>query len=63
MQITRQLSKDFVFDEEALVRYVAAILLDSAETDILHIWELGGDEETRGKELSALAALIAKKCG
>lgn len=62
MQITRQLSKDFVFDEEALVRYVAAIFEESAESDILHIWELGGDEETRGKELSALAALIAKKC-
>lgn len=62
MQITRQLSKDFVFDEEAIVRYVAAIFEESAESDILHIWELGGNEETRGKELSALAALIAKKC-
>src|SRR3989344_2398772 len=61
-QVAHQLSSDFVFDDEALVRFVAAIFADSAKTDILNIWELGGDEKTRSTELSALAGLIAKKC-
>lgn len=61
-QVMRQLSPDFSFDDEALTRFVAALFEDSAETDILNIWELGGNEQTRSTELSALANLIAKKC-
>lgn len=61
-EVMRQLSTQFVFDEEALARFVAAIFEDSAKTDILNIWELGGNEETRAAELSALARLIAKRC-
>lgn len=51
----------FTFDEEGLIRFVAAILEDSAHADILHIWELGGNRSTRDAELSAFASLIASK--
>lgn len=59
-EIAKMLSTP-AFDEEGLVRFVAAIFEDSAHADILNIWELGGDEKTRDAELAGLAALIAKK--
>lgn len=59
-EVAKALSS-IAFDEEALVRFVAAILEDSAHTDILNIWELGGDRSTRDTELADLASLIARK--
>ena len=51
----------FTFDEEGLIRFVAAILEHSAHADILNIWELGVDKDTRDRELADLASLIARK--
>ncbi|MDO8553014.1 MAG: hypothetical protein Q7S01_05865 [bacterium] len=58
--LVREKLVNFTFDEDALVRFVAAIFEDSVKADMLNIWEFGGGAE-REKQLSAFAGLIASK--
>ncbi|KKT57844.1 MAG: hypothetical protein UW81_C0004G0016 [Candidatus Giovannonibacteria bacterium GW2011_GWC2_44_9] len=55
--------ENFIYDEKSLVNYITAIYKESADVDLIKIWEMeGGSQTEKHKEqLSALANLIASK--
>jgi len=48
-------------DDETLTRFVAALFEDSAECDLLHLWEFEHDPRKKREGLRAFADLIGKK--
>ena len=58
--VERQLT-DSGFSEEELVRFVAALFEDSAEVDLLHVWELERDASEMRAALRGMADVLAKK--
>ncbi len=58
--VASQLS-DFRFDEDELIRFVAAILKESVSVDLAYIWTLENDTLKKRQGLTGLADLIAEK--
>lgn len=57
---------NFTYDEEELVHFIAAILQESIDIDLLQIWDIEGGahaSDTKRKELVPLVDLFAKKIG
>ena len=60
-QLVSQQLTDSGFSEEELVRFVAALFEDSAEVDLLHVWEREGDASKVRVALKSMADVLAKK--
>ena len=54
---------DFQANDEELIRFVSALFEDSAQCDLLHIWENQGSREKKRKILADFAGLMARKLG
>lgn len=55
--------ENFHYDEQSLVHFIAAIMKESAEVDLIQLWHVegGGYMEKKEKELVSLVDLIAEK--
>lgn len=63
--IVKEQLENFHYDEELLIKLIAASYQESANTDLIQAWEIDGGGEMKKKEdlLRPLAKLIAKKLG
>jgi len=53
--------EDPQYSDESMIRFVAALLEDGAQCDLLQVWEFERDRERKREKLADFAALVARK--
>ncbi|PIP73762.1 MAG: hypothetical protein COW88_00830, partial [Candidatus Lloydbacteria bacterium CG22_combo_CG10-13_8_21_14_all_47_15] len=63
--IVKDQLENFKYDEQMLIDFIAALLEESADVDLIQLWSIeGGDDlEKKKKELEPLVDLMAEKIG
>lgn len=63
--LVKEQTENFQYDEKTLINMLAAIYKESADVDLIQLWDIEGDSriEKKEKELISLVDFIAEKIG